>query len=73
MFPICLLMFRPDSRLERGAPDDLLKLRQMGTQGVNMKGVLPWLFCGMGTLACTKDFYPALADLVGPVLAAYTI
>jgi hypothetical protein len=43
MFPICLLMFRPDSRLERGAPDDLLKLRQMGTQGVHMQGVLPWL------------------------------
>ncbi len=36
-------MIRPDSRLERGAPDDLLKLTQMGTQGVHMKGVLPWL------------------------------
>ncbi len=30
-------------RLERGGPCWLLKLRWMGTQRVQMKGVLPWL------------------------------
>ncbi len=30
-------------RLERGGPCWLLKLMQIGTQGVHMKGVLPWL------------------------------
>ncbi len=31
-------------RPERGGPCWLLKLRQMGTNEVQMKGVLPWLF-----------------------------
>jgi hypothetical protein len=38
----------------------------MGTQSVQMKGVLPWLIrwaCRAGP----RDFCPALAALVGPV------
>jgi hypothetical protein len=54
-------------RLERGGgPCSLLKLRGMGTQRVQMQGVLPWLVrwaCRAGT----RDFYSALAALVGPV------
>jgi hypothetical protein len=38
----------------------------MGTQRVQMKGVLPWLF-PQARRACTRDFYPALATLVSPV------
>jgi hypothetical protein len=44
----------------------LTVLRQMGTQGVHMKGVLPWLFrwaCRAGS----RDFCPALAALVSLV------
>jgi hypothetical protein len=38
----------------------------MGTQRVQMKGVLPWLVrCARP--AGTKDFYPALAALIIPV------
>jgi hypothetical protein len=53
-------------RPERGGPCCLLKLRQMGTYRVKMKGVIPWLVrwaCRAGT----RDFYPALAALVRPV------
>jgi hypothetical protein len=35
----------------------------MGTQRVQIKGVLPWLVCW----ACTRDFFSALAALVGTV------
>ncbi len=38
----------------------------MGTQGVQMKGVLPWLVC-WALRAGTRDFCPALAALEGPV------
>ena len=52
---------------KRAGPCWLLKLREMGTQGVQMKGVLPclarWARC-----AGTRDFCPALAALFGPVL-----
>ncbi len=47
-------------RLERRSPCWLLKLRHMGNQRVQMKGVLPWLVrwaCRAGT----RDFCPALA------------
>jgi len=45
----------------------LLKLRAMGTYGVQMKGVLPWLVL-WARLAGTRDFIlPSLAALVGPV------
>jgi hypothetical protein len=37
----------PPERRERGDPCWLLKLKQLGTQGVHMKGVLPWLFVGL--------------------------
>jgi hypothetical protein len=37
----------------------------MGTQRVQMKGVLPWLVC-WACRAGTKDFYPTLAALVSP-------
>ncbi len=47
-------------RLERGGPCCLLKLRWMGTQRVQMKGVLSWLF----SWAC---FCSALAALVSSV------
>jgi hypothetical protein len=43
-----------------------LKLRQVWTQGVHMKGVLPWLVRWAGH-AITRDFCPALASLVGLV------
>jgi hypothetical protein len=50
-------------KLERGvAPCRLLKLRQMETKGVHMKGVLPRLVPW-----ARRDFCPDLAVLVGPV------
>ncbi len=45
--------------------DWLLKLRQVGTRGVHMKGVLPWLV-RCARYAGTRDFCPALAALVSP-------
>jgi hypothetical protein len=57
-----LLLERPVN----GGPCLMLKLRQMGTQGVHMKGLLPWLV-PLGCLAVTRDFRPALAALVCPV------
>jgi hypothetical protein len=42
-----------------------LKLRQMGTHGVHMEGVLPRLVC-LAYRACTTDFVLFLAALVGP-------
>ncbi len=53
-------------RIERGGHYWLLKLRQMGTQGVHIKGVLPCLF-RWANHAGTKDFFPILAALDGPV------
>jgi hypothetical protein len=38
----------------------------MGTQGVQRKGVLPWLVC-WACRASTRDFCPALDALVGPI------
>ncbi len=38
----------------------------METQGVQMKGVLPW-FARWARCRRSKDFCPALAALVGPV------
>jgi hypothetical protein len=52
-------------RLERGGHCWLLKLRWMGTQRGQMKGVLYWLVC-WGCQAGTSDFCSALAALVGP-------
>ncbi len=49
-----------------GGPCWLLKLRWMGTQGLQMKGVLPWLVC-WACLAGSRDFCSSLAALVGPV------
>ncbi len=43
-----------------------LELRQMGTEGVHMKGVLPWSV-RWAPRAGIRDFGPALAALVGPV------
>ncbi len=62
MVPTCL---RPE-RLERGDPCWLLKQRQMGTYGVQMKEVLSWLVC-WALRACTSDFYPGLATQVSSV------
>ncbi len=39
----------------------------MGTQGVRMKGVLILVGSLGSRRASTRDFYPALAALVGPV------
>jgi hypothetical protein len=44
----------------------MLKLMQMGTKRVQMKGVLRWLF-RWALHVGTQDFWPALADLVGPL------
>ncbi len=54
-------------RLERGCcPFRLLKLRQMETQGLHTKFVLPWLVFWAHNEG-TKEFCPALTALVGPV------
>ncbi len=45
------------------------KLRQMETQGVHMKGVLPLL---LSWRVGTRDFFPDLAALVGPVQNIFT-
>jgi hypothetical protein len=50
----------------RGGPSCLLKLRQMGAQRAQMKGVLPWLV-NWALRADTRDFCPTLAALVDPV------
>ncbi len=54
-----------DAHLCRGGPRRLFKLRQMGTFGVHMKGILPWLgsSCRYNSL---NSFCPALAALVSP-------
>ncbi len=43
-----------------------LELRQMGTYGVQLKGVFPWLVC-WARRASTRNFYPALSALASPV------
>jgi hypothetical protein len=49
------------------------KLRQMGTLGVQMNGLLPWLV-RWARCASTRDFFPDLDALVGPVhRTPYTI
>ncbi len=51
---------------ERGGPCWQLKLRQMGTHGVQRKGVPPWVVSL--SLSCRyKRFYPALTAIVSPV------
>ncbi len=50
-------------RLKSGGP---CWLRQMGTFGLHMAGVLPWLFL-WARCASTIDFCPALAAPVSPV------
>jgi hypothetical protein len=51
---------------KEGYPGSLLKLSQMGTQGVHMKGVVPWLV-RWARRAATRYFCPALVALVGLV------
>ena len=53
-----LIKLRPE-RLKRGSLCWLLKLRWMGTQRVQMKGVLPWLI-RWACIADTKDFFLVL-------------
>ncbi len=55
-----------------GGPSRLFKLRQMGTQRVQMKGVLPWLF-RWAHRAGTIDFCHAFAALVGPVQNIFSL
>jgi hypothetical protein len=50
-------------RPKSGVPCWLLTLRQMGTYGVQIKGVLPWLF-RLARPAGERDFYPPLTALV---------
>jgi hypothetical protein len=55
------------SRLDRSGPCWLLKLRWMGSQRVQMKGLLPWLVrwaCRAGTRDFCSDFG---CPIVGPV------
>jgi hypothetical protein len=52
--------------LERGGPFWLLKLRWMGTQRGQIKGVLSWLV-RWATRASTRDFCSALAVQASPV------
>jgi hypothetical protein len=54
-------------RLERGGPPLMtVETEAIGTHGVHMKGVLPWLI-HWARPAGTGDFCPAFAGLVGPV------
>ncbi len=55
-------LFQPDKHRDCR----LLKLRWMGTQSVQMKGVLPWLVC-WARRAGTWDFFSPLEALVSPV------
>jgi hypothetical protein len=59
---------------QRGvAPADcMLKLWQVGTKRVQMKGVLPWLV-RWARRAETKDLYPAFAILVSPVQNIFSL
>ncbi len=59
-------MLHCPERQERGGPWRLLKLRQMGTQKIQMKEVLPSLV-RWALHAGTSDFCPALVAPVGPV------
>ncbi len=52
--------------IEGAGPCWLLKLRWMGTERVQMKGVLPWLVPWAGR-ADTRDFRSALVAPVSPV------
>jgi hypothetical protein len=54
--------------IDRGGLCGVLKLRQIGTQRVQMKGVLP-LLVRLASMLVQKSFVtcPALAALVGPV------
>jgi hypothetical protein len=52
-------------RLHReGWPLPPVETEQMGTHGVHLKGVLPWLV-PWARRAGTRYFYPVLAALVG--------
>ncbi len=55
----CLL---GEKRYEKGGPCWLLQLRQMGTQGVHTKEVLPWLV-SWARCAGTRDVCTSLAAL----------
>jgi hypothetical protein len=59
IFPLTLNSVRP----ERGVLCLLLKLRQMGTYGVQMIGALPWLVW-RARLRVQDIFYPAFGSLV---------
>ncbi len=59
----------------RGGPCWLFKLRQVGPQGVHMKGVLSWLV-RWARRTCARDLCPALAASVWPKIffsSPYTI
>jgi hypothetical protein len=45
---------RRAERPERGGPCCLLKLKQMGTLGVHMKGILPWLVGSVGLVVSVQ-------------------
>ncbi len=66
---VVLTVRKEKDKSERGTREGwlfwLLKMRWMGTQRVQMKGVPPWLVrwtCRAGT----RDFCSALAALIGP-------
>ncbi len=65
VFSSCSISWPWSERLELGGPCWLLKLRWMGTQRGQMKGVHSWLVY-WACRADTKDFCSALAALVGP-------
>jgi hypothetical protein len=60
------ILLYPRETREGWAPLLTVELRQMGTQSVQMKGVLHWLVC-WALQEGTKDFCPAVAALVSPV------
>ncbi len=53
-------MWHGSERSERGGPYLLLKLRQMGTQGEHMKGLL-YCLVRWASHVSTRDFCSALA------------
>jgi hypothetical protein len=66
-----MLLCREPERSEWGGPCPLLKLGQMGTQRVQMKGGLP-LVVRWARRAGKREVYPALAALVSPVQNSFS-
>jgi hypothetical protein len=52
---------------KKGWPLPTVETEPMGTKGVHIKGILPWLVHWARRASIQEIFFPALAALVGPV------